>query len=117
MSRNRSPGRALTVAIAFITVAALLVIIAAIANASTARRDISPFWRPITMQLTYLAVLDKQSLLADQDTALRLGESICRALKAGVPETTVAASGVQHGYSPHDAGYVVGAARESLCTL
>jgi hypothetical protein len=70
----------------------------------------------VVTDIAYLATLDQFGVYYNTDqTAITLGHSVCDALASGLTPTTIVRIGQRTGYSPTDAGYIVGAAIGAYC--
>lgn len=64
----------------------------------------------------YVATLDLQDIYySSESAAVGAGRAACRSLDAGMSFYQVGLSAVGAGYSPEDAGYIVGAAISAFC--
>lgn len=66
--------------------------------------------------LAYVAALDKNQVpYSSKPSAIELGHTVCEARQAGNTSVAVALKIAEKGYSPQQAGVIVGAAQAAYC--
>jgi hypothetical protein len=137
---GRRPGRRGVVAVLSLAFAALILVVGAIAgNADDADRPAGEAASaldfpatapappppaapsigdlPLDEEAVYIQVLDDEGIYySSEDAAIKAGWAVCDFLEAGgsfLDAADIAMS--DGGYSPYDAGYIVGAAEGALC--
>lgn len=67
------------------------------------------------LETAFLAALDQEGITYSRASILSLAARVCRRLDSGDSPMQVALFVYDQGHPPYDAGFIVGAASESIC--
>ncbi len=66
--------------------------------------------------LAFIAVLNQHKIkYSSREAVITLAHTVCDARKSGNTEVVIALTIAEKGYTPEDAGYIVGAAESAYC--
>jgi hypothetical protein len=107
---------------ALLLIAALVLALSGCSEGGASPWSPAPRVDPVaTSETVFLATLDGEGIVYGQENKagmLALGHKICEVLAQGTTETQAANVLVRSGgYRPYDAGFIVGAAKGSICKV